>query len=191
MADETVRKSPRYPGFDYSTPGGYFITICCRGGRLAFGRIQDGRMQLNPLGRMVDEHWLDIRNHYSNLYLDAHVVMPNHMHALLAILSLNVGGASPAPTTQAGKCGSLASVAGNFKSGVTREARRLLGWRGPLWQRSFHDHVLREPWEAEPIREYIVNNPLSWQLDRENPQRDGDDPFDKWLDEISRRRKSG
>lgn len=188
MSQETVRKNPRFSGYDYSAPGGYFITICCHRGKHVFGRIHNGRMLLNDTGSLAHTHWLQVSNHYSNIYLDVHVVMPNHLHALLAITNLNVGEASLAPTSAAHRCNSLASVIGNFKSGVTREARASLGWRGTLWQRSYHDHVIREPLEAKTIRKYIANNPLSWHLDKENAERSGDDPFDMWLSERSQSR---
>ena len=58
------------------------------------------------------------------------------------------------------------------------------GWpafQGNLWQRSFYEHVIRDDKSLNRIREYIVNNPQRWELDRENLRRQGEDDFDRWL----------
>jgi len=67
------------------------------------------------------------------------------------------------------------------------------GWaafKEHLWQRSFHDHVIRNEESLNRIREYIATNPLRWDLDRENLQAKGKDDFDTWLDTIETRPQS-
>ena len=59
----------------------------------------------------------------------------------------------------------LPLVVGSFKSAVSRRSRRA------LWQRSFYDRVIRNDTELQSIRQYIVDNPLKWAVDRENPTR--------------------
>ncbi len=47
-----------------------------------------------------------------------------------------------------------------------------LGWPpfpGRLWQRNYYEHIIRDEESLNRIREYIANNPLQWDLDRENP----------------------
>jgi len=51
-----------------------------------------------------------------------------------------------------------------------------------VWQRNYYEHIVRNEDELNRIREYIAYNPLRWHLDRENPERVGDDKFDLWLD---------
>ncbi len=53
-----------------------------------------------------------------------------------------------------------------------------------LWQRNYYEHVIRDENSLERIREYIINNPLRWHLDRENPYRVGEDEFDRWFDSL-------
>jgi len=75
-----------------------------------------------------------------------------------------------------------------YKSAVTRRARRTGHWdRTPLWQRNYFEHVIRDDGALARIREYIACNPLSWELDREDPHGTGSDAFHEWLDEYSRR----
>jgi hypothetical protein len=66
-----------------------------------------------------------------------------------------------------------------FKAGISRECGKL-SLATDLFQRGFLDHVVRSHEALGRIREYILNNPRQWALDRENPQRNGLDPFDLW-----------
>ena len=74
-----------------------------------------------------------------------------------------------------------------FKSISAIEVNRVLSRSGqPLWQRNYYDHVIRDEASLLRIREYIATNPLQWQLDRENPDRIGEDDFDRWLDTVDK-----
>jgi len=49
------------------------------------------------------------------------------------------------------------------------------GWprfNGKLWQRNYYEHIVRNENELNRIRQYIMDNPLKWALDRENPHHD-------------------
>ena len=76
--------------------------------------------------------------------------MPNHIHGILVLVG-------------AGYIRPLPGVIGLFKAAVSRQAGR------PVWQRSFHDRVIRDDDELEALRRYIEDNPLRWAVDRENP----------------------
>jgi len=78
------RRSIRLPGFDYSTPGAYFITICTRNRQHLFGNVIDGKMILNPAGRMVETIWNEIPQYYG-VNIDAFQIMPNHIHGIIII----------------------------------------------------------------------------------------------------------
>jgi putative transposase len=81
----------------------------------------------------------------------------------------------------------LGDIIGAFKSLTTNEYARGIhhhDWppfHDRLWQRNYYEHVIRDEEALNRIREYIVTNPLGWALDRENPQRQGEDDFDRWL----------
>ena len=79
------RKSTRIPGFDYSQPGSYFMTICTKNRECLFGHIEDDKMFLNEAGKAVDMFWLEIPTHYPNVILHEHIVMPNHVHGIIEL----------------------------------------------------------------------------------------------------------
>ena len=98
---ERRRRSIRLQGFDYGRPGAYFVTICSQNGEPLFGEIVNGEMQINEYGLIVWNPWEDLPRHYSNLVLDAFVVMPNHVHAIIVLVdepTVTGAGFKPAPT---------------------------------------------------------------------------------------------
>ena len=79
------RKLNRWPGYDYSQSGLYFITIVTHKRIEWFGRVEYGEMILNQYGRIARDCWLDLPNHYPNCKLDEFVIMPNHVHGIVVI----------------------------------------------------------------------------------------------------------
>lgn len=73
---------------------------------------------------------------------------------------------SPPRGTQSGSIGAILQ---NFKSVVTRRVNRITRNSGTLWQRNYHEEIIRNEKAYENIRRYIVENPLSWDEDEENP----------------------
>ena len=144
--DFPKRKSPRIPEYDYSEANFYFITICTDGKKCIFGEAGN----LNWLGRIAEENLIKISSINPSIRLDHYVVMPNHIHAIL-----DVG-----PDNQK----NLSNVIGQYKMSVTKLARKkVAGFR--VWQRSYHDHVIRNQVGYEKIWAYIENNPLKWEAD--------------------------
>jgi putative transposase len=180
-----------------------------RGGILSTREVDEGRaatVELSPLGRVVDECWREIPAHFPAVATPSHVVMPNHIHGIVRITPTPEWTAqtrqrreedskprgtrrgdiyvapTPAPTIARGPSPkSLGVIIGTFKAAVTRRARQLGLISSQLWQRDFHDRVLRDDeWDA--AFNYIHLNPLRWALDRYNPERTGTDELDQWLD---------
>ena len=79
-------ESIRLPGYDYSQPGAYFITIVTHNRQCSFGNIVDGEMMLNEFGELVKNEWLKTGNIRRNIIIDAFVVMPNHLHGILIVM---------------------------------------------------------------------------------------------------------
>ena len=79
------RKRNRLAGYDYAQDGYYFVTICTQEHECYFGDVQDGQMWLNSIGKIVQEQWEWLGRRYSYIVLDEFVVMPNHLHGILAI----------------------------------------------------------------------------------------------------------
>lgn len=113
--------------------------------------------------------WNDIPNQYDNIELDQYIIMPNHLHGILIINNrineLSRAQASGAPT--------IGQIIRSFKSKCTVEyvkyiKQNNLNISGKIWQRSFHDHVIRNEQTLNAIREYISNNPINWEQDINN-----------------------
>lgn len=148
-----VRKRLRLKEYDYSSDGYYFVTVCARNKQKLFGEIRDpslNTVQLSPIGKVIEKHIQQINRHYDNVSVDKYVVMPNHIH-LIVVLGCEPVRSRPNPT--------LGNVIGLFKSGVSRELGE------SVWQRLFHDHVIRTRRSYEKIWEYIDTNPAAWEKD--------------------------
>jgi putative transposase len=194
MAENLLRRrSVRLPGFDYSQPGQYFVTVCAFQKRCLFGSITDDRPSLSRIGRIVYDVWISIPSHTNVVELDSFVVMPNHIHGILT-MKPRARRAVPLPEHQRPEAsgdsihggslpeqesheafghpvsGSLSTIIRSYKSETTRQARQLLrnsSFR--LWQRGFHESVLRTGDDYANAARYIYENPLRWNVDSENP----------------------
>jgi REP element-mobilizing transposase RayT len=147
-----ARKRLRLPGYDYATAGSYFVTVVARDGLCLFGDVIDDDVELSPIGEIVRRAAEGIATFHAGVDLDAFVVMPNHVHAIVGIDRRR----RPPP---------VPAVVGAFKARASRGADRA------LWQRGYHDRIIRDEQELAALREYIETNPLRWALDREHPQR--------------------
>jgi len=166
------RKPTRLPDYDYAQPGAYFVTIVTEGRMELFGHIHNNIMCLNIPGGIVWQVWDDLPSHYNNVQLDAFVVMPNHVHGIIFLTeSPDVGeGLSPSPTDDGRKTHGLPEIVGQLKSYSSRRTNQYRKTPGmTVWQRSFHDRIIRNDRELSATREYIAYNPLVWALDAENP----------------------
>ena len=180
------RHSIRLKGFDYSQPGAYFITIVTKNRELLFGEIVENTMRLNTFGQIVNTFWQDLPDHFPQVVLDAWIVMPNHIHAILWIVRMasktgerqkvfaNLGTQTDSrlqPEHPKGtKPGSLSAILGNFQMTTARRINRIRKSTGAsVWQRDFYDDIIRNQRHLEAVRQYIRNNPTNWPHDTENP----------------------
>jgi REP element-mobilizing transposase RayT len=201
------RRSIRLRDYDYAQAGAYFVTICAQDRAMLFGEIINDAMVLSEFGRIAHEGWLALPQHFETIELDAFVIMPNHMHGIVLIVdngSPSVGAkhlpssfalaqssaanASPlrrdrdATHHDGTRAGSLSAIVQNYKSVTARKINRLRGLAGrTVWQRNYHEHIIRNQRELEAKRDYIANNPMQWALDAENPdRRQGRAPTVNW-----------
>ena len=181
------RRTIRLQDYDYSQAGAYFITVCTKNRECLFGEISDGKIVLNEFGQIVESVWLDLPKHYPNIELDAFVIMPNHIHGIVFIVG---AGLKPAPTkpantiapTKVMKNYPLSEIVRGFKTFSSRKINEMRFKSGmSLWQRNYHEHIIRKEESLNCIREYIMINPLGRDLDEENPHQKGDDEFYKWF----------
>ena len=177
------RRSLRLQGYDYAQPGAYFVTICTQHRRCLFGKVTDETMRLNAAGELAAAMWNALPNRFAQIDLDAFVVMPNHIHGIL-IISDDVVGAPLVGARDAGAAARAAptvgAVVGAFKSAFAVEyirgakKGRWTAFDRRVWQRNYYEHVIRNEPDLTRVRRYIVENPLQWAFDRENPLRIAD-----------------
>lgn len=178
------RRSIRLKGYDYTQAGAYFVTICAHQRMHVFGEIVNGEMILNDTGKIARDEWFKTAKlrPYVELYEDEFVVMPNHAHGIIWIVDdgNNVGALRgnaqsraeqrSAPTKTVAPR-SLGAIVRAYKSAVTYAVNSAQNMRGAiLWQKNYYEHVVRNDRELNNIGWYIINNPLNWQLDRDNLQ---------------------
>ena len=155
------RRSVRLAGFDYSQAGAHFITICTQDRKLS--------LQAEPVRDAIRSAWSGLPARFPGVALDEFVIMPNHVHGIIILegeaassASMVLGAASSAPT--------LGRIVRAFTSISGVEANRALGRSNrPFWQRSYHEHIIRNEGELHAVRRYILGNPGNWPDDPENP----------------------
>ncbi len=175
------RRSIRLKGYDYSLAAAYFITICAYERECLFGEITDGVMQLNEIGQIVADEWERSPEIRPEIELDNWIIMPNHIHGIFVIcesandvavgandVAVGANGRSPLPIRM--KPRSLSSFVSGFKSATTRRINLTRNAPGTsVWQRNYYDHIIRNESSLQNIRQYICNNPLSWEVDQLHP----------------------
>jgi putative transposase len=186
------RRSIRLKGYDYTQPGAYFVTLVTHERMPLFGEIVNGEMRLNDIGRVAERCWLDIPSHFPHVALDAFVIMPNHVHGILWIVEsppetpempemVGAKNFSPLPPPSSaerprGTSKTIGSIVRGVKIGVTQWVRQNTDIY-IVWQRNYYDRIIRNERALNAIRRYILENPLRWHLDRENPACTGPDPL--------------
>ena len=149
----------RLPEYDYGANGAYFVTVCTEGKRCILGHVVGGGVldapytRLSEYGIAAEKTLLEMSAFYKDVAIEKYVIMPNHVHLIIAIEPAAGGGVrSPRPTN-------LLTVIRSFKTMVTRE----LGHS--IWQTSFYDHVIRTEANYLRIWQYIDENPACWAED--------------------------
>jgi REP element-mobilizing transposase RayT len=170
------RRSIRLKGYDYAQPGAYFVTLCTYQKQCWFGDIREGQMCLNHIGCIVAQEWVRSSQIRQEIELDKWVIMPNHLHGIVLITD-TVGAHGPlhAPTSNPAPLHrqphSLSSFVAGFKSASTKRINIIRQAPGiPIWQRNYHESIVRDEESLHTIRQYIANNPQHWTDDPENPQ---------------------
>ena len=166
MRELPVRKSIRLKGYDYSQAGCYFITICVKDRHELLAHIVGDAAfgvpcaELTQIGTMVKKH-IDRIEETSHVLLDHYTIMPNHIHLLISIKNEtpNIMGhrtpraASPTKAT-------IPQLVNALKSLASKE------FGESMWQRFYHEHIIRNEVEYRRIWQYINENPARWAKDK-------------------------
>jgi REP element-mobilizing transposase RayT len=182
-------ESTRLKDWDYSTPSWYYVTICTKNMKQWFGEIKNNEMILNDIGKIVDTCWRETPIHYKNIDLDYFVIMPNHVHGIVILntmetrintmetrintvetgidaveTGIDAVETGHAPSLQS-RSHILGNLIGSFKAAVSKWAHqnKFIDFQ---WQPRFYDHIIRNEKDLHRIRTYIKNNPLKWELDK-------------------------
>ncbi len=131
-----------------------------------FGKIQNGKMELNGTGNLVKNEWLRTKELRKNIDLDYFVIMPNHLHGIVII-----NGSEFIRVVETHRDASLQLVRNNlsdvirgFKGACTKNIHMNIN-QSFSWQARFYNHIIRNEKDLFRIRNYIQNNPLKWELD--------------------------
>ncbi len=187
--------SIRLQNWDYGWNGAYFVTICTKNRECYFGKIENNEMVFSKIGEYANKYWLEIPEHFKFVKLDVHVIMPNHVHGIILIdktddlpthksnvQTPNLGFPIDLPTHKSNvqtpnlgvstskkwKPGSLGTIINQYKRICTINARKI--YTGFAWQPRFYEHIIRDQNSYQRIRNYIINNPKKWNLDKFNKQ---------------------
>ena len=195
--DRHHRRSIRLRNYDYSSAGAYFVTILVKDRECLLGQVADGEMRLSEIGEVVRAIWESLPERYPGVELDESVIMPNHMHGIIVITPEAEQAAvadwdarrsarevravhepplrapplrSPAPTALERRRMLLPKIVGYFKMNTAKRANQIRSMPGaPFWQRDYYEHVIRDEYDLQRIRDYIAGNPLKWELDQVHP----------------------
>ncbi|MCL2633424.1 MAG: hypothetical protein FWD34_02795 [Oscillospiraceae bacterium] len=173
MRDElTKRKIIRLQGYDYSSEGMYFITICSIKRLPLFGEFvgaddpvrpkDEPYIKMTEIGKIIHDCWDTVNSVYANVKTDAFCVMPNHIHGIITIESIGLSGGQGLLSGGQGRP-PLHKVVQGFKSVTTRMCFDM-GFQ-KIWQRSYHDRIIRNEQEYIKIWNYINDNPKNWLQD--------------------------
>jgi len=188
--------SNRLKNWDYGSNSAYFITICTKNREHFFGEINNGKMQLNELGKNAVQFWMEIPNHFPFIELGNFVIMPNHTHGILIIDKPVDNRAVDTPNVEMPNLGiSTGCISTGLSTDIPQKPKPKNGgkideWKpGTIgviinqykrmvtihnrkinpnfaWQSNFHDHIIRNSKSFENIQNYIENNPAQWKEDR-------------------------
>lgn len=157
------RRNPRLPGYDYSSEGLYFVTLCTQQRRFYFGEIVDGEMHLSEAGKIINRIWSD-RFRFS-ADSDTWIVMPNHVHGIIKIGGIDMDASRIASPRKP-----LGGLIAAFKTISTKRINEIRSTPGAIvWQRNFYEHIIGTDRALEQIVAYIHDNPMRWERDPENP----------------------
>ncbi len=155
------KKHLRMQGWDFTSPGWYFLTLCTQNMRSVFGTIVNGRMHLNDAGRYADTFLREIAKHFPRAVVDEYVVMPNHVHGLLHLTEdgWDIHGYT-ARLEAFGKpvAGSVPTVVRSYKAAVSKALGQ------SVWQSRFYEVRARDDAARANIRRYIRDNPENYAV---------------------------
>ncbi|NJD60281.1 MAG: transposase [Anaerolineae bacterium] len=192
-----LRRAIRRKGYDYSSPGAYFVTLVTMDRLNLFGEVVGDMMKLSLCGEIAQKVWGQLPHRFLNITLDFSVIMPNHFHGIIVINEAIGRGGSSASHQAAdkfdlvdqsvtdnllktrpyngqvsrpykGKRYALSELIRSLKSDSARRINNIRGTTGcAVWQRNYYERIVRNQRELDALRAYIIDNPRHWMEDKE------------------------
>ena len=155
------RKPNRLSAYDYSQEGAYFVTVCTKDKKCILSKVSVGdgvldvpQVQLTRYGQAIDKQIREINGVYSHIEISKYVIMPNHIHMIIFLSGQNGTSRTPSPTNA-----TIPRLISSLKRFVNRSCET------NIFQRSFHDHIIRNNEDYLRIWNYIDTNPATWEKD--------------------------
>ena len=153
------RKRLRLKKFDYSTPGAYFVTVCTHNRKCTLSRVvgaihESPEIQLTEYGKIVDR-LINTIPQQSLATIDRYVIMPNHIHLVIMITDSDELRAIRESPLRGRSI--ISKTIGYIKMNASKEIHNRDG-NEMVWQRGFHDHIIRNRNDYEKISKYIYGN---------------------------------
>ena len=166
MLNLPKRKPARLKEYDYSTPGAYFITICTHNKKHLFSKIV-GAIHESPENRLttygnIVKQVIEFLPDRFNVSISKYVIMPNHIHLIIEIKDNGNKRAIRESPLQYQRS-LIDKIVGYLKMNVSKKMHNT--YTDNIWQRSFHDHIIRDKYDYEKIWKYIDTNILRWKDD--------------------------
>ena len=169
MNGKLTRKSLRLQGFDYSSNGMYFITICTYEKEPFFGNICDGVMHLSLIGKFAEEeiHNANFKRSSDYIEITKFVIMPNHIHMIVQIFNPDIFHNYQKESFSFPSSKSIPATIRSYKSAVTKRIRESFSSTNifRVWQPRYYDTVIRNEEAYRKICDYIDTNPQRWDED--------------------------
>lgn len=178
------RRSIRLKGYDYSSPGLYFITICCKDQINRFGNVEKKKMIFNDYGKIAYNEWLNLAERFPNFKLDVFQIMPDHIHTIINLSSSvratlavaptvapplipNPPSAALDPPSTLPKSHSIPDIVSAYKSIVAVRCLELYKSQniqmGRFWHRNYYETIIRDDDTYKRISDYILANPAKYK----------------------------
>jgi REP element-mobilizing transposase RayT len=160
------KKQYRLPYFNYASSGLYFVTICTHDRKHLFGTIKNGIFEKSRFGLIVEQCWDNIPRSSPYAGTDEFVIMPDHIHGIIEIKNPDEPREMKELRFDPGRR-TLSIVVRNFKAAVSIQCREMDAGI-IVWQSRFYDRIIRNEGELNRIRKYIQDNPLQWEVDKDD-----------------------
>jgi putative transposase len=155
------RTHPRWRLYDYMQPGVYFVTTITYQRSPILGVPGRHGIVLTHTGNAAHRACMMVSERFDGVLIDSFVVMPDHIHAIIVLLRTR------------DRMAGLSHVVGWTKRRTSLEIRaHAAPPAAPIWQRSFHDRIIRNADALDRVRKYLAANPArAWNAINAPPSR--------------------